>query len=120
MPSPLERLRHHVTGAIERGEAVAVVEQPARNPAWRIERNHKLQFCVVRDTEDGREFVTSAGGKPSSFKTWAGAQRALRGAEARECLLCGEDAEDCGAAHGACEQCGEDGGTRCGLPNCTY
>lgn len=28
MNSPLDRLRHHVTGAIERGEAEAVVEQP--------------------------------------------------------------------------------------------
>lgn len=25
---PLARLRHHVTGAIERGEAFAIVEQP--------------------------------------------------------------------------------------------
>ena len=25
--TPLERLRHHVTGAIERGEATAIVEQ---------------------------------------------------------------------------------------------
>lgn len=27
--SPQDRLRHHVTGAIERGEAVAIVEQRA-------------------------------------------------------------------------------------------
>jgi hypothetical protein len=27
--SPLARLRHHVTGAIERGEAQVIVEQPA-------------------------------------------------------------------------------------------
>ena len=27
---PLDVLQHHVTGAIERGEAVAIVEQPAR------------------------------------------------------------------------------------------
>jgi hypothetical protein len=26
-PTPLERLRHHVTGAIERGEAKAIVEK---------------------------------------------------------------------------------------------
>ena len=26
--NPLERLRYHVSGAIERGEAVAIVEQP--------------------------------------------------------------------------------------------
>jgi len=28
-PGPLARLRHHVTGAIERGETVAIVEQSA-------------------------------------------------------------------------------------------
>lgn len=30
--SPLERLRHHVSGAIARGEATAVVEVPAAEP----------------------------------------------------------------------------------------
>lgn len=30
MSNPLERLRHHVTGAIERGESLAIVEIPAR------------------------------------------------------------------------------------------
>lgn len=30
--SPLERLRHHVSGAIARGEATAVVEAPAAEP----------------------------------------------------------------------------------------
>jgi len=30
MPNPLERLKHHVTGAIERGEAIAIFEQPTR------------------------------------------------------------------------------------------
>lgn len=29
-PDPRDRLRHHVTGAIARGEAVAVVEKPPR------------------------------------------------------------------------------------------
>lgn len=29
MSNPHERLRHHVTGAIERGEAQPIVEQPA-------------------------------------------------------------------------------------------
>lgn len=29
MSNPHERLQHHVTGAIERGEAVAIVEEPA-------------------------------------------------------------------------------------------
>lgn len=31
---PLERLRHHVTGAIQRGEAEAIVEQPVR---WEVQ-----------------------------------------------------------------------------------
>jgi hypothetical protein len=31
MNKPLDRLRHHVTGAIERGEAVAIVERTVGN-----------------------------------------------------------------------------------------
>ena len=32
---PLERLRHHVTGAIERGEKEAITEMPTRDTiAW--------------------------------------------------------------------------------------
>lgn len=31
MNKPLNRLRHHVTGAIERGEAVAIVERTVGN-----------------------------------------------------------------------------------------
>lgn len=45
---------------------------------WRIERNQKHHFAVVRDMPEGKEFRCSASGKPSSFKTWAGAQYALR------------------------------------------
>jgi hypothetical protein len=52
---------------------------------WRIARNAKMQFCVERDVAPRRkEFVLSASGRPSSFKTWAGAKRALRGANSRE------------------------------------
>lgn len=47
---------------------------------WRIARNEKMLFCVVRDTPEGREYLRSASGKPSSFKTWAGAQRACKAA----------------------------------------
>jgi hypothetical protein len=43
---------------------------------WRIERNHKMHFCVVRDTLEGREVLKSASDRDSSFKTIAGAQRA--------------------------------------------
>lgn len=43
---------------------------------WRIGRNHKLQFCVLRDLpKGGTEYRTSASGKASSFKTWSGADR---------------------------------------------
>jgi hypothetical protein len=66
---------------------------------WRIERNHKMHFYVVRDTQWLKEYVTSASGRPSSFKTWAGAQRAMRRAEAEGCQLCGNDPEVCTAAH---------------------
>lgn len=45
---------------------------------WRIERNAKMQFCVVRDTADGREFRQAPSGKASSFKTWAAASRVMR------------------------------------------
>lgn len=34
MTHPLERLRYHVTGAIERGGAVAVVERPTPAAFW--------------------------------------------------------------------------------------
>lgn len=44
--------------------------------SWRVERNHKMHFCVVRDTPEGREALKSASGKDSSFKTAAGARRA--------------------------------------------
>jgi hypothetical protein len=62
---------------------------PTLPSLWRIERNRKEQFCVVRDTEDGRDYVTSANGKPSSFKTFDGARRALRRAVEDTCTLCG-------------------------------
>ncbi len=34
---PLARLRHHVTGAIERGEAQAIIEQPNLRPVSKDE-----------------------------------------------------------------------------------
>lgn len=74
--TPLQTLRHHISGAIARGEGVAIVEIPATPSAWRIERNHKMQFAVVRTTADGREVLTSASGRARSFKTYAAAVRA--------------------------------------------
>lgn len=58
----------------------AALSQAARERApshtWRVERNHKMHFCVVRDTKEGREVLKSASGRDSSFKTSAGARRA--------------------------------------------
>jgi hypothetical protein len=49
------------------------------NTEWRIEREPvKLFFCVVRDGEDGKEYVRSASGRASIFKTYKAAQRAQR------------------------------------------
>lgn len=61
-------------GDLSRGEWL-LIEQPAVNP-WRIERDAKLFFCVVRNGEEGREFVRSASGRVSSFRTYKAAQRA--------------------------------------------
>lgn len=80
MNRPLTALRHHVSGAIARGEAQPIEAQPTPGQ-WRIERNHKMQFCVVRDTSDGPEYVSGASGKPSSFKTYAGALKARTAAD---------------------------------------
>lgn len=78
---------------------------------WRVERNHKMQFCVARKDEDGeREVLRSASGRESCFKTWAGAQYAMRKAN-REALE---------RADNACQICGEDGGTKCGAVDCAY
>ena len=38
MATPLERLRYHVTGAIERGEATPIIEVPARD-GWAVSYN---------------------------------------------------------------------------------
>ena len=43
MSAPLERLRHHVTGAIERGEAVAIVEQAAPRTLTRAEAHDTIE-----------------------------------------------------------------------------
>ena len=57
---------------------------------WRIEREPvKLFFRVVRTLEDGPEYVRSACGKVSIFKTYKAAQRAASRAEAREDELAG-------------------------------
>lgn len=45
---------------------------------WRIVRNHKAHFAIVRDTPEGREVHRSASGREASFRTYAGAQRQCR------------------------------------------
>jgi hypothetical protein len=50
---------------------------------WAIERDRKMFFCVTRVIGAERDFVRSASGKVSSFKTYAAARRALKWANAR-------------------------------------
>jgi len=58
--SPLARLRHHVTGAIERGEKSAVVEKPAAKNftvvAVSTNTNSFGYRCVLCLAEDGEGF----------------------------------------------------------------
>lgn len=61
---PLERLRHHVTGAIERGEAVAIVEVPA-NP-WTVERV-KDELPDVQVLVDGKSYRMIVRGRKLPF-----------------------------------------------------
>lgn len=52
MSNPLERLRHHVTGAIERGEAAAIVGQPANLHTARTESSPVYLTAAPADTSD--------------------------------------------------------------------
>lgn len=66
--NPRDRLRHHVTGAIERGEAEPIVEQPtaksiierSRDGAGSIDPQVRTQ-ARVRGQADGAAYL--AGGK---------------------------------------------------------
>jgi hypothetical protein len=53
---PLERLRYHVTGAIERGETEAIVEHATDIPAF-------LQISKERRKEAWKEFDAKRGVK---------------------------------------------------------
>lgn len=77
---------------------------------WKVERNHKMQFRVARNDQNGFEVLRSPSGRESSFKTAAGARRACNRAN-RELME---------LADSACQICGEDGGTSCGAVNCVY
>ena len=59
--NPLARLRNHVTGAIERGEAVAIVEQrklETSGPKRRIKQNIWGNWNGYEGTRKVREFGT--------------------------------------------------------------
>jgi hypothetical protein len=57
LSGPSERLRYHVTGAIERGEAVPIVEVPA-GPVYREHNNDLGDWCPwsgePRQNDDSR------------------------------------------------------------------
>lgn len=57
MPSPLELLRHHVTGAIERGEATAIVGIPA-TPDVKFIASSFGGGWAVPFTDEGRDYLT--------------------------------------------------------------
>lgn len=59
--SPLDRLRYHVTGAIERGEGVAIVEKrppETSRPKRRIHQNVWGNWNGYEGTRKVREFGT--------------------------------------------------------------
>jgi hypothetical protein len=70
-----------------------------------------------------RDFVErSVRGYPIPLALQHSAVLALQTLDDERCLVCGQLAEACGAAHAddddRCPTCGEDGGTSCGMPNC--
>jgi len=65
--SPLERLRYHVTGAIERGEGVAIVEKPAA-AAW----NHTPGPWNWTEYNDTRAIHSADGTKIALPEVWIG------------------------------------------------
>lgn len=70
MSGPRDRLRHHVTGAIERGEKVAVVEQRAvekwgdltirQLPSWNSEARACVTIGCDTYTAHGATFAEAA------------------------------------------------------------
>lgn len=53
--NPLERLRYHVTGAIERGEAEPITERKIMDPISNIEEQRAIAHRVLhRDVYDER------------------------------------------------------------------
>ena len=86
MPAPSLMFMYGPAYARTRDAAIsqAARERAAWTTAWRIERNSKMQFAVVREANGTHEVLCSASGRPSSFKTWAGAQRACAAANRRD------------------------------------
>lgn len=60
MTDPHERLRYHVTGAIERGEADAITEERCSGKTWicpRCSRAYSNQdHCTSSDCPSNREY----------------------------------------------------------------
>jgi hypothetical protein len=60
MTNPHERLRHHVTGAIDRGEKTAIVEQPADRLAS-AKSQGQAQFDSIKEMIDALDGWQAAG-----------------------------------------------------------
>lgn len=58
--------------------ALPAAAAPAAPGEWQIVRNQKMHFAVSRKVDGETEFLLSASGRASSFKTWAGARRAKK------------------------------------------
>jgi hypothetical protein len=64
MTSPLERLKHHVTGAIERGEKTAIEEMTVKPGTYVIDRSQRTGYrtiYTVRSIEGDRALVQRNG-----------------------------------------------------------
>lgn len=55
---------------------------PGMGPNWRVVRDAKQKFAVARERNGVIQYLRSASGRPSSFKTWLGARRAMIDANA--------------------------------------
>ena len=75
MNHPLNTLRHYVTGAIERGESVAIVEIPAKRPRLTSAQIKALKAYEFAERQEdrymGSVFVTAAGQRDYEAKTRA-------------------------------------------------
>lgn len=63
-----ERLRHHVTGAIERGEAVAIEGKPAPN-RWHVYWSPEGRCIATVDAVDAKAAIRQA---PMPYRKFLG------------------------------------------------